>query len=84
MSILSWLLFGLIAGVLANLLDPAPQEGGFIGAMVLGMLGSLLGGFLSSLIFGMGITGFNFTSFIIAVLGSLLLLFIQRAFSRTA
>ncbi len=84
MNILAWLLFGLIAGVIANTIDPQPERGGILGAIVLGILGSLVGGFLSSLIFGVGINGFDLQSFAIAVLGSLLLLFVQRAFLRTS
>lgn len=81
MSIIAWLAFGLIAGVLANVVDPRPAQGGMVGAVVLGILGALAGGFLANLIFGVGISGFNFSSFLIAVLGSLLLLFAGRAFS---
>lgn len=79
MNIVSWVIFGLVVGVIANLIDPQPSQGGLVGAIILGILGALLGGFLANLIFGIGISGFNFTSLAIAVLGSLLLLFIGRA-----
>lgn len=79
MIILSWIVFGLIVGVIANLVDPEPNKGGVVGAMILGILGAVLGGFLANLIFGIGVSGFNITSLAIAVLGSLLLLFISRA-----
>lgn len=79
MLILSWIVFGMIVGMVTNILDPHPEEGGVIGAMILGILGAVLGGFLGNLILGIGISGFNFTSFSIAILGSLLLLFVQRA-----
>lgn len=82
MTIFSWILFGLITGIVANLIDPYPERGGVLGAMVLGILGAVLGGFLGNLIFGIGIAGFNFTSLAVAVLGSLLLLFLGRAFGR--
>jgi uncharacterized membrane protein YeaQ/YmgE (transglycosylase-associated protein family) len=80
MTILSWIVFGLIAGGLANIIDPSPSKGGVLGAMVLGVLGAVLGGLLSSIVFGFTISAFNLTSLIVAVLGSLLLLFLQRAF----
>ncbi len=80
MNLVAWIFFGLISGVLANLIDPEPSQGGLIGAIILGILGSLLGGFLANLVFGVEIVGFNFTSFIVAVGGSLLLLFLGRAF----
>lgn len=83
MNLIAWVLFGLVVGVIANVLDPHPQRGGALGAIILGVVGALVGGFLSTLLFGIGITGFNFTSFAVAVLGSLLLLYLERAF-RTA
>jgi uncharacterized membrane protein YeaQ/YmgE (transglycosylase-associated protein family) len=83
MSILSWIVFGLVAGVIANLLDPSPSSGGTVGAIVLGILGAILGGFVANLLFGITISAFNIPSLAVAVLGSLLLLFIQRAFTRT-
>ncbi len=79
MSIIAWLLFGAIAGTIANILDPRPSQGGAFGAIVLGILGAFVGGFIANLLFGINITGFNLTSFAVAVLGSLLLLFIGRA-----
>ncbi len=83
MSIISWLLFGLIIGIIANAIDPETNSGGAIGAIVLGIVGALVGGFLANLIFGVSITGFNLTSFLIAVAGSLVLLFAGRAIRRT-
>ncbi len=77
----AWLVFGLIAGIIANVLDPHPASGGILGAIVLGIAGAIVGGFLSNLIFGVGLTGFNFTSFAVAVLGSLLVLMTGRALS---
>ena len=79
MNLIAWLLFGLLVGLIANVLDPHPSEGGVFGAVVLGIVGALVGGFLSSLLFGVGITGFNLTSFAVAVLGSLTLLYLARA-----
>jgi uncharacterized membrane protein YeaQ/YmgE (transglycosylase-associated protein family) len=80
MNIISWLLFGLIAGIIANTIDPSPERGGLLGAVVLGVLGALLGGLLSNLIFGIGINGFNLPSLLIAVGGSLVVLFMSHAF----
>lgn len=82
MNILTWIVFGLIVGVIANALDPRPAQGGLGGAVLLGVVGALVGGFLSNLIVGVDVTGFNLSSLVVAVLGSLLLLFIGRALSR--
>lgn len=79
MDILTWIIFGLIAGIIANVIDPQPAQGGLLGAVVLGILGAIIGGFLANILFGVGVTGFNFSSFAVAVAGALLLLFIGRA-----
>lgn len=83
MSIIYWIIFGLIVGALANIIDPAPSQGGILGSIVLGILGAILGGVLGSLVFGIGITGFNLPSIAIATLGALLLMFLARAFGKT-
>lgn len=83
MNILSWILFGLIVGVVANAIDPAPEEGGISGAIILGVAGALVGGLLANLLFGVSVTGFDITSFIVAVAGSLIVLFGVRALRRT-
>lgn len=82
MNFLAWILFGLIAGSIANFLDPRPSQGGILGSIILGIVGALVGGFVANTIFGVGVTGFDFTSFVVAVLGSLLVLFLARAFRR--
>jgi uncharacterized membrane protein YeaQ/YmgE (transglycosylase-associated protein family) len=82
MGILSWIIFGLIAGIIAKLIMPGEDPGGFIITILLGIAGALIGGFIGSAL-GFGeVTGFNFGSFIIAVLGALLLLWAYRAFRR--
>lgn len=79
MSIISWIIFGLIAGSIANFLAPASQ-GGIIGSIILGIIGAVVGGYLGQMFFGVGVTGFNLMSFVVAVVGSLLVLFIARLF----
>ena len=81
MNILAWIVFGLIVGIIANLIDPSARaaRGGLMGAIILGILGALLGGFLGDLVFGTPVTGFNFSSLIIAAVGSLILLFAGRS-----
>lgn len=84
MDILTWALFGLIVGVVANLIDPRPARGGLIGSIILGVVGALVGGWLGNFIFGVGVTGFNISSFIVAILGSLIVLAIGRMLSKSA
>jgi len=78
MGILSWLVFGLIAGILAKWIMPGKDGGGFIVTIFIGIAGAFVGGFIGSLIGFGGISGFNFGSFIAAIAGALLLLFVYR------
>lgn len=82
MNILAWLVFGLIVGAITNFLDPQAGRVGLFGTILLGVLGALLGGFLGSLIFGVSVTGFNLPSFLVAIVGSLLLLYLERLLRR--
>ena len=78
MGILSWIIFGLIAGILAKWIMPGEDGGGFIMTVILGVVGALVGGYIS-VFFGMGkVDGFNFGSFVVAVIGSLVVLFVYR------
>lgn len=78
-NIVAWLLFGLIIGVVANMLDPRPNRMGLLGSMVLGIIGAVLGGLVAGLFGFAGVTGFNLYSFIIALLGSLVVLWIGHS-----
>jgi len=79
MNILSWILFGLIVGIIANAIESSPNRGGILGSILLGIVGALVGGFLANLIFGISVAGFSFTAFLVAIAGSLLLLFFGKA-----
>lgn len=80
MSILSWIIFGLIAGVIAKVVMPGRDPGGCIVTMLLGIAGAFVGGFLYSLFTGGGIqTQFNLGSFFLAVVGAVIILAIYRA-----
>ncbi|MCI0442785.1 GlsB/YeaQ/YmgE family stress response membrane protein [bacterium] len=78
MGILSWILFGLIAGALGKWIMPGDDPGGIIVTILIGILGAVVGGFIGSLIGFGGISGFDFRSLIIAIVGALLCLFIYR------
>ena len=79
MGILSWIIFGLIAGAIAKFILPGRDPGGIFVTIVIGIVGGLLGGWLgSALTGGAGVSGFNFMSFVWAVVGSLILLLIYR------
>ena len=74
MGLLSWIFLGLVVGALAKWIMPGDDPGGILVTILIGIAGALIGGFLSYSI-GLGtITGFNFGSLVISVIGSLLLL----------
>jgi len=78
MGILSWIVFGLIAGALAKWIMPGKDPGGIIVTILLGIGGAVVGGFIASLL-GLGtVGGFSLGSFLVAVGGALLLLFGYR------
>src|SRR5207244_3451190 len=77
-SILAWLVLGLIAGWLAGMLMKGGGYG-IVGDIVLGILGALVGGWLTGVLFGQDLmTGFNVVSLIVAVLGAIVLIGISR------
>lgn len=82
MGIISWIVFGLIAGLIAKLIMPGRDPGGFIITILLGVAGALVGGFIATSLGYGAVNGFNLGSFIIAVLGSIILLFAYRLIRR--
>ena len=76
MSILGWILFGLIVGALAKLVMPGRDPGGIIVTMLLGIAGAVLGGFLGRAM-GWYQEG-EAAGFVVAFLGAVLLLFLYR------
>lgn len=83
MGIIAWIVFGLIAGVIAKLLMPGRDGGGFILTCILGIVGAVIGGWLATM-FGIGgsISGFNLHSFLVAVVGAIVVLVIFRLLRR--
>jgi uncharacterized membrane protein YeaQ/YmgE (transglycosylase-associated protein family) len=90
LNIVVWCLFGLIAGAVAEFIMPGKDPGGtfnlrgFVITTLIGLGGAVVGGFISSNLFGLDVTGFNLTSFAIAIAGALLLLILYRVAVRFA
>jgi uncharacterized membrane protein YeaQ/YmgE (transglycosylase-associated protein family) len=78
MSILVWIVLGLIAGALAKLIMPGKDPGGIFVTILIGIVGALLGGAIASALGWGDVSGINLGSIVVAVLGSILLLFIYR------
>jgi uncharacterized membrane protein YeaQ/YmgE (transglycosylase-associated protein family) len=78
MSIIGWLILGLIAGFIASKIVNKSGEGVFLD-IVLGIVGAIVGGFLFSLIGAAPVTGFNIYSMIVAVIGAIVVLVIYHA-----
>jgi uncharacterized membrane protein YeaQ/YmgE (transglycosylase-associated protein family) len=78
MSILGWILFGLIVGALAKLLMPGRDPGGIVVTILLGIVGALVGGFIGRLL-GMYQYGQS-AGYIMATLGAIVILFVYRQF----
>ena len=73
MSVIAWIVFGLIAGFIASKIVNKSGEGTLID-IVLGVVGAVVGGFLFNLVGAAGVTGFNVWSLFVAVLGAVVLL----------
>ena len=74
MGFLSWIVMGLIAGVLAKFIMPGKGPEGIVITILIGIAGAFVGGFVGSLL-GLGnVTGFDIGSFLLAIGGSVLLL----------
>ena len=82
MGILSWIVMGLIVGVLAKFIMPGKDPGGIIITILIGIAGAFLGGFIGSYL-GLGtVTGFNVVSILLAIGGAVLLLILYRVIKR--
>ncbi|RAJ46802.1 putative membrane protein YeaQ/YmgE (transglycosylase-associated protein family) [Kitasatospora sp. SolWspMP-SS2h] len=80
MSIVAWILIGLVAGAIAKALMPGKDPGGIIITMLIGIAGGLLGGWLGKVIFGVdSIDGFfDISTWVAAIAGSVILLIVYR------
>jgi uncharacterized membrane protein YeaQ/YmgE (transglycosylase-associated protein family) len=81
MSIIAWIVLGLLAGWAAGMLM---RGGGYglVGDIILGILGALIGGWLTALLLGRDmVNGFNVESIIVAIIGAVVLIALSRAFT---
>lgn len=77
MSIIAWIILGLIAGFIASKIVNKSGQGFFID-LVLGIVGAIVGGFIFSALGASGITGLNLYSMVVAVIGAIVVLVIYH------
>jgi uncharacterized membrane protein YeaQ/YmgE (transglycosylase-associated protein family) len=78
MGIISWIIFGLVAGTIARLIHPGRDPGGCLITILLGIGGALVGGYVGTLLGWGRVNGFDPRSLGLAVLGALILLIVNR------
>jgi uncharacterized membrane protein YeaQ/YmgE (transglycosylase-associated protein family) len=84
MSIIGWIVLGLIVGFIANKIVEGSGQGFFLN-MALGIVGAIVGGFLYSLVLGgPGVTGVNIGSIIVSIIGAIVVLWVYNAIASRA
>ena len=81
MSILAWIVLGLLAGFIGSKLVNKRGEGMFLD-IILGIIGAVVGGWLFNRFGAVGVAGLNFYSLLVAVVGAVVVLLIYHAFRR--
>jgi len=80
MGILTWIVIGLIAGVLAKLV--MRDSLGWVLTIILGIVGAFVGGWVSGMLGGPGVSGFNLTSILVSTVGAIIVLFVYGLIAR--
>jgi len=79
MSILAWIVVGIVAGFLAKAVVPGEGPGGIVGDLIVGVVGAIIGGWIMHSFGDAGATGLNLWTIFVAFLGAVVLLFVLRA-----
>lgn len=82
MGIILWIIFGALAGWIASLLMKTDYKQGTLMDIAMGILGAIVGGFLMGMVGKTGVTGFNFYSLFVAVIGAVVLIAFARLIRR--
>lgn len=84
MNFLLWIIFGALAGWIASKILKTDAEQGALMNIILGIVGAFIGGFLFNLFGAPGVTGFNIYSLLVAVLGSVVVVWLASLLRRSA
>jgi uncharacterized membrane protein YeaQ/YmgE (transglycosylase-associated protein family) len=76
LGFIGWIVLGGLAGWVASMIMGNNASQGLLGNIIVGIVGGLLGGFIFGLFGSTGVTGFNFWSFLVALVGAVVLLFL--------
>jgi len=82
MNILIWIIFGALVGWIASKIMNTDADQGVIANIVVGVIGAFIGGFVMQSLGGSGVTGFNLSSLLVALLGSVILLGVYKAITK--
>ncbi|WP_283606694.1 GlsB/YeaQ/YmgE family stress response membrane protein [Faecalispora anaeroviscerum] len=83
MGIITWIVLGALAGWIASMIVGKNSEMGAFANVCIGVAGAFIGGFIFNMITGVGFTGFNIWSLVVATIGSIILLLIINLFQKT-
>ena len=79
MSWIGWIILGALSGMVAKAI--MKEEGGLLKNIILGIIGALVGGGIVQMLGGSDVNGFNIYSFVVAVLGAMLVIYVVRLFT---
>ena len=82
MDIILWIIFGALIGWIASLIMKTDPEQGMLLNIVVGVVGAVVGGWLMNLFGAAGVTGFNLYSFVVALIGAIVLIAIVKMLRR--
>jgi uncharacterized membrane protein YeaQ/YmgE (transglycosylase-associated protein family) len=83
MEILLWILFGALVGWIASLIMGTDGQQGALMNIIVGIVGAVLGGWIMSAFGQAGVSGFNLYSFVVSLIGAVVLIALVRAVRRT-
>lgn len=84
MNIIIWIIFGAIAGWIASMVMKTDAQQGLLMDIILGIIGAVVGGFLMNMLGQPGVTGFNLYSFLVAIVGAIIVIGAGRMLTRHA